>query len=230
MPVQIFLWDPLFSSFGYIPRRRLAGSYGNSVFNFLRNHRTIFHSGCTILPPTVWPFPLTVHKGSLHPHQRNAFVFDSGHPSEKKKTIHKITIAQLVKNPSAMQERSWLHSWVRKISWRRDRLSIPVFLGFPGGSVGKESACSGRRSGFDPWVGKITSSRKWQPTPVFLPGEFHGQRSLAGNSPWGCKELDTTKRLILSLYLKSMYGIIISAFYLMDKSQIYFLRAHSRHW
>ena len=34
--------------------------------------------------------------------------------------------------------------------------------------------------------------RKWQPTPVFLPREFHGQRSLAGYSPWGCKELDTT--------------------------------------
>ena len=79
-------------------------------------------------------------------------VFKIPKRRKKKKTIHKITIAQLVKNPSAMQERSWLHSWVRKISWRRDRLSIPVFLGFPGDSVGKESACSGRRSGFDPWV------------------------------------------------------------------------------
>ena len=69
-------------------------------------------------------------------------VFKIPKRRKKKKTIHKITIAQLVKNPSAMQERSWLHSWVRKISWRRDRLSIPVFLGFPGGSVGKESACS----------------------------------------------------------------------------------------
>ena len=35
--------------------------------------------------------------------------------------------------------------------------------------------------------------KEWQPTPVFLPGEFHGQRSLAGYSPWGCKELDTIK-------------------------------------
>ena len=41
--------------------------------------------------------------------------------------------------------------------------------------------------------------RKWQPTPVFLPEESHGQRSLAGYSPWGCKELDTTERLTLSL-------------------------------
>ena len=45
------------------------------------------------------------------------------------------------------------------------------------------------------WVQKIPWRRKWQPTPVFLPGESHGQRSLAGYSPWGCKELDTTERL-----------------------------------
>ena len=46
---------------------------------------------------------------------------------------------------------------------------------------------------FDPWVGKILWKRKWLPTPVFLPGESHGQRSLAGYSPWGCKESDTTE-------------------------------------
>jgi len=44
---------------------------------------------------------------------------------------------------------------------------------------------------FDPWVGKIPWRRKWQPTPVFLPGESHGQRSLAGYSPWDRKESDT---------------------------------------
>ena len=45
----------------------------------------------------------------------------------------------------------------------------------------------------DPWVGKIPWRRKWQPTPVFLPGEFHGQRILAGYSPWGYKESDMTE-------------------------------------
>ena len=44
-----------------------------------------------------------------------------------------------------------------------------------------------RRSRFDPWVGKIPWRRKWQPAPLFLPGKFHGQRKLAGYSPWGCK-------------------------------------------
>ena len=52
-----------------------------------------------------------------------------------------------------------------------------------------------RRPRFDPWVGKIPWRRKWQPTPVFLPGESHGRRSLVGYSPWGRKELDTTQQL-----------------------------------
>ena len=47
-----------------------------------------------------------------------------------------------------------------------------------------------KRLGFDPWVGKIPWKRKWQPIPVFLPGKSHGQSSLVGYSPWGCKELD----------------------------------------
>ena len=46
---------------------------------------------------------------------------------------------------------------------------------------------------FNPWVGKIPWRRKWQPTPIFLPGECPGQRSLVGCSPWGCQELDTTE-------------------------------------
>ena len=48
------------------------------------------------------------------------------------------------------------------------------------------------RPGFDPWVGKKPWRKAWQPTLVFLPEESHGQRSLVGYSPWGCKESDTT--------------------------------------
>ena len=58
------------------------------------------------------------------------------------------------------------------------------------------TACQCRRCmrcGFSPWVRKIPWRRKWQPTPVSLPGKFHGQRSLVGYSPWGSKELDTTE-------------------------------------
>ena len=55
-------------------------------------------------------------------------------------------------------------------------------------SDGKESACQCRRPRFNPWVKKISWRREWQPTPVFLSGKFHGQRSLAGCSPLGHKE------------------------------------------
>ena len=68
-------------------------------------------------------------------------------------------------------------------------------LGLPSWCSGKESTYQYRRHkrrGFDPWVGKIPWREEWQPTPVFLPGESHGQRSLAGYSPWGHRESDTT--------------------------------------
>ena len=61
---------------------------------------------------------------------------------------------------------------------------------------GKEPSCQGRRCKrrrFDPWVGTIPWRRAWQPTPVFLPGDSHGQRSLAGCGSEGHKESDTTE-------------------------------------
>ena len=67
-----------------------------------------------------------------------------------------------------------------------------LLRGVPGGSDGKESACSVEDWGSIPWVGKILWRREWQLTPVFLPGESQGQRSLAGYSPRGCRELEVT--------------------------------------
>ena len=52
-----------------------------------------------------------------------------------------------------------------------------------------------KRHAFDPWVRKNPWRREWLPTPVFLPKESHGQRSLAGYSPWGAKESATTEQL-----------------------------------
>ena len=69
-------------------------------------------------------------------------------------------------------------------------------------AIAEEPACPcrrGKRRGLNPWVGKIPWRRKWQPTPVFLPGESHGQRSLAGYSPWGGKESGMAEQLTLSL-------------------------------
>ena len=70
---------------------------------------------------------------------------------------------------------------------------VPTLAGgFPGGSVGRVYLLCGR-PGFDPWVRKMPWRREWLPTVVFLPGKFHGQRSLEGCSPWTHKELDMTE-------------------------------------
>ena len=82
-----------------------------------------------------------------------------------------------------------MHNW-KATSYLKD--------GLPRVFSGKESTCQYRkhkRCGFNSWVRKIPCRRQWQPTPVLLPGEFHGQRSLAGYSPLGHKESDTTERL-----------------------------------
>ena len=63
-------------------------------------------------------------------------------------------------------------------------------MGFPGNSDCKESACNAIDLGSIPGLGRCPGGGQWQPTPVFLPGEYHGQRSLVGYSPWGCKELN----------------------------------------
>ena len=63
----------------------------------------------------------------------------------------------------------------------------------------KVSCLQRRRPKFNPWVRKIPWRKAWRSTPVVLPGEFHGQRSLMGYSPWGCKDLDITEWLTLSI-------------------------------
>ena len=65
--------------------------------------------------------------------------------------------------------------------------------GFPGGSDGKESACNSGEQGSIPGSGRSPGEGNGLPTPVLLPGEFHGQRSLVGYSPWSHKESDTTE-------------------------------------
>ena len=60
-----------------------------------------------------------------------------------------------------------------------------------------------RRTRFNPWIWKFPWRRTWRPTPVFLPREFNGHRSLAGYNPWGPKESYTTEWLVLLHFFKS---------------------------
>ena len=82
----------------------------------------------------------------------------------------------------------------------REMLTFPSLLkgfikdGLPRSLSSKESTCQCKRYRSHPWVWKTHWKRKWKPTPVFLPGTCHGQRSLAGCRPWSCKESEVTER------------------------------------
>ena len=107
--------------------------------------------------------------------------------------------------------------WGRKGSdmteWLSNNMNMYVcvcVLGFPSDTHGKKPSCQCRRYGrlrLGPWVGKIPWRSARQPTPGFLPGEFHGQRSLVDRSPWSCKELDTTEQLTRTLNCLEVYSI-----------------------
>ena len=99
----------------------------------------------------------------------------------------------------------WKFKWLRrtKQSWKRTKLEQNHTSWFQN----LLQSCSNQDHvepalRYDIWVSgkelkdeEINSWRKWQPTPIFLPGEFHGERSLVGSSPWGHKESDTTEWL-----------------------------------
>ena len=83
-------------------------------------------------------------------------------------------------------------------SFLTTKINLPLLWGFPGGSVVRESTCQWRRlkrHRFYSSIGKIPWRRKWWPTPVFLSGKSHGQRSRVGYSPWGREEWETIQGL-----------------------------------
>ena len=139
-----------------------------------------------------------------------------------------LPVAQLVKNPPALWESwDWPLGWEDPLekgkatqssilAWRIQTWTIQSMrsrrvghdwatftsLGLPWWLRRKRVYQKYGRPGFDPWVGKIPWRRKWQPTAVLLPGKIPGWRSLAGYSPWGRTESDTTEQLhFLSLSL-----------------------------
>ena len=96
--------------------------------------------------------------------------------------------ASLVKNQPAIQE-SLVQFWVGEIPWKRDRLPTPVFIGFPGGSDGKESACNAGDLGSIPGLGRCPRGGMATHSSILARGVSE-QRSLLCYRPWGHKELD----------------------------------------
>ena len=83
--------------------------------------------------------------------------------------------------------------------WRKHKL-YPIWVppDFPCGSAGEEFACNARDLSWVAGLGGSCGEGKDKLTPVFWPGEFHGQMGLAGYSPWGCKKAEVTEQLSLS--------------------------------
>ena len=111
-------------------------------------------------------------------------------------------VAQLVKNLHVCRRPCGLIPGLGRSPGEGIVYTHSSILGLPWWLRGWRICLQWGRPAFDPWVRKIPWKRKWQPTPVFLPGEFHGQRSPVGYSPWGHKESDTTEwHFLFSLYV-----------------------------
>ena len=113
-------------------------------------------------------------------------------------------IAQLVKKKICLQcRRPQFHSWIGKIPWRKDRLPTPVFLGFPGDSDGKESACNVGNLGLIPGLGRSPGGGRGNPRQYSCLENLHGQRSLKGYSPWVAKSQTRLSDQALKFYFES---------------------------
>ena len=116
----------------------------------------------------------------------------------------------LHKTVATNQTRSLSHAVWRVQRKRWSFLLIPLCHGLPKWLSGEEPACQCRRCrrhGFNPWIRKIPWRRKRQPTPIFLPGKSHGQRSLTDYSPWGDKRIKnnlTAKQETSTILLQSL--------------------------
>ena len=115
-----------------------------------------------------------------------------------------------LENPHGQRSLAGSSSWGHKELDTTEEIEHLLQQRLPWWLTGKESTCQCRSHEFNPWFGKIPWRRRWQPTPVFLPGKSHGQRSLAGYSPWGCKwvrhNLVTKQQQILPYFLKVPYA------------------------
>ena len=123
------------------------------------------------MPRKTWIFPLVQDQPpqpAKNKHMRQKWVVEVG----------------------GMWQRIWGGDFSRAAAFSR-QVKSPWH--FPGGSGGKESVCNAGAPGSIPGSERSPLRREWLPTPAFLPGEFHGQRSLAGYSPQGRKQSVTTE-------------------------------------
>ena len=176
----------------------------------------------TCSPNVIWPLCCSLNKPDTHLPQalctRCYLCLEYSTPDIYTDHCLIITSSSKYHHLSVMRRFSWL------LYLNLESPDIPFcpslrsYCGFSGGASGKEPTCQCRRHkslGFDPWIEKIPWRREWQPTPVFSPGDFHGQSSLEGYSPWGCTESDTTEATEHACLLTVLYRLSIYFSYLL---------------
>ena len=160
----MIVWFSVFNSWGYIPRSRIAGSYDNSIFSFLRTCPNVFHSGCSIPTRDLRRFQL------IHILDNTYLLFFF------------FIIAILVWSNTVILICISLITLAWRIPWMEEPGGLQAM-----GSLRHDWVTSLSLFTFMHW------RRKWQPAPVFLPGESQGRGSLMGCHLWGCAESDTTE-------------------------------------
>ena len=145
----------------------------------------------SVILPTSHPTPHSVKKGSPQKGTKDCKFKKEFFPAKHSFLLNKKYIFLYVHVLSHFSGKT--HIFVYPYTHTHTHTHTHTQQSFPAGASSKEPARQCRRCGFDPWVREIPWRRPWQPTPVFLPGESHGERSLAGYSPWGHKDSDKTE-------------------------------------
>ena len=123
----------------------------------------------------------------VHPKGDQPWVF-IGSSERTNSIVKEVWVIKLIQSRGLRKDTESHKIKIKEVNWAQILQDLNIMaikkLSFPSGASGKESTCwcrKHKRHGFDPYIGTISWRRKWQPTPVFLPGEFHRQRSLAGH-------------------------------------------------
>ena len=168
----------------YFPSFFLNISWYFPLFFFFKHKLVLNHAHCSC--SALWIFQLKFVLAILCIPPFNHWSFPGSSSGKESACSAGDSIPGSGRSPGEAIGHPLQYSWASLVA--QTELRIHLQCGTPG---------------FDPWVGKISSRRERLPTPVFWPGEFHGQRSLVGYSPWSGKESDRTERLSLSLFTSS---------------------------